>query len=89
VVDFSRIRRAQIFEASFSTESAEVSQSTSLISAASEPSQIQCRRWSDSMLEMGSSSAAVSSSAADHGQFRWRSWSIAVATVGRWLAFCN
>jgi hypothetical protein len=23
------------------------------------------------------------------GQFRWRSWSVAVATVGRWLAFCH
>lgn len=27
--------------------------------------------------------------AAGRGQFRWRSWPVAVANVGRWLAFCN
>jgi len=68
---------------------AEVGQSTSLVSAASEPSQLQWRRWSGSMLEMGSSLVAVGNLAADHGQFRWRSWSIAVATLGRLLAFLH
>ncbi len=40
------------------------------------------------MPETGSSLATVGSLAAGHGQFRRRSWSIAVATVGRWLAVC-
>jgi hypothetical protein len=40
-------------------------------------------------LAMGSSLATVGSLAASPGQFRWRSWSISVATVGRSLAFCN
>ena len=38
---------------------------------------------------MGSSLVAVGNLAADHGQFRWRSWSIAVATLGRLLAFLH
>lgn len=27
--------------------------------------------------------------AAGRGQFRWRSWSVAAANVGMWLAFCS
>ncbi len=33
--------------------------------------------------------ATVGSLAAGVGQFRWRSWSIAVAKAGSWLAFCS
>lgn len=38
---------------------------------------------------MGKSLATVGSLAASPDQFRWLSWSISVATVGRSLAFCT
>lgn len=42
-----------------------------------------------SMLEAGNTLATLGSLAIGHGQIRWRRWSVAVAMVGRWLAFCN
>ena len=40
------------------------------------------------MPEMGSELATLGSAAAGRGQFRCRRRSVAVAKVGRWLAFC-
>jgi len=37
----------------------------------------------------GSELAKVGSLAAGRGQVRWRSRSVAVAKVGKWLAFCT
>lgn len=31
----------------------------------------------------------MDSAATDRDQFHWRSWSVAVAKVGGWLAFCK
>ena len=41
------------------------------------------------MPEMGNALATTGSADADRGQFHWRRWSVAVANVGRWLAFCS
>ena len=68
---------------------ADVGRSTSLVSAAGELPQVHWRWWSGSMPGKGNSSATVGSLAAGQGQFRGQSWSIAVANVGRWLAFCR
>lgn len=41
------------------------------------------------MATVGSDVAKLVRMIAGRGQFRWRRRSVAVATVGRWLAFCN
>ena len=37
----------------------------------------------------GSALAKLVNPFAGRGQFRWRSWSVGLANVGRWLAVCN
>jgi hypothetical protein len=41
------------------------------------------------LAKVGSELATVGSLVAGRGQFRWRRWSVAVAKVGKWLAFCS
>jgi len=42
-----------------------------------------------SLARVGSKLAKVVSLPAGRGQLGWRSWSVAVAKVGNWLAFCT
>jgi hypothetical protein len=51
------------------------------------PAQLMIVVWRD-VSEMGKELATLGSAAAGCGQFRCRGRSVAVAKVGRWLAFC-